>query len=142
MTKTVILMRAQSGGGKSTWIKTHVPEATVCSADLYFERSGSYKFDPTLLGKAHGSCRFAFERALDRGDALVVVDNTNLLRKHYKEYVDLAQKAGYTVFQKCLRTQFQNTHSVPEEKVAQMRASFQEDATLPEYPETVVKGTE
>jgi len=134
MTKQVILMRAASGSGKSTWIKTHVPQATVCSADLYFERSGTYQFDSALLGKAHGSCRYAFEQALARGDDLIVVDNTNLIRKHYKEYVDLAKKAGYTVFQKCLKTQFQNTHGVPDDKVAQMRASFQEDPTLPEWP--------
>jgi predicted kinase len=127
-------MRAISGAGKSTWIKTHVPTATVCSADLYFERSGTYKFDPSLLGKAHGSCVYAFKEALARGDEMVVVDNTNLIRKHYKEYVELAKAAGYDVFQKCLKTQFVNTHGVPADKVAQMRASFQDDTTLPEYP--------
>jgi predicted kinase len=134
MTKQVIIMRAPSGAGKSTWIKTHAPTATVCSADFYFEHSGSYKFDPTLLGKAHGSCVHAFKEALARGDALVVVDNTNLIRKHYKEYVELAKAAGYEVFQKCLKTQFQNAHGVPADKVAQMRASFQEDPSLTEYP--------
>lgn len=133
MTKQVIIMRAPSGSGKSTWIETHVPTATVCSADFYFERSGTYRFDPALLGKAHGSCRYAFEAALKRGDALVVVDNTNLIRKHYKEYVDLGKTYGYEVFQKCLKTQFQNTHGVPDEKVQQMRDSFQEDTTLPEW---------
>lgn len=134
MAKQVILMRAPSGAGKSTWIKTHVPTATVCSADLYFERTGTYKFDPTLLGKAHGSCVWAFKEALARGDETIVVDNTNLIRKHYKEYVELGKAAGYQVFQKCLTTQFLNTHGVPAEKVAQMRESFQEDKTLEEYP--------
>src|SRR5690348_12592645 len=130
MTKQVIVMRAPSGFGKSTWIKTHVPTATVCSADFYFERGGSYKFDPTLLGKAHGSCLWAFKEALKRGDEVVVVDNTNLIRKHYKEYVELGKAAGYKVYQKCLKTQFQNTHGVPAEKVEQMKATFQEDPHL------------
>lgn len=136
MTKIVVIMRAPSGAGKSTWISTHLPTATVCSADHFFVKhgGGTYKFDPTLLGRAHGSCVAAFKAALARGDAAVVVDNTNLVRKHYKEYVDLAKAAGYTVYQKCLKTQFQNTHGVPDEKVAQMRATFQDDPTLPEYP--------
>jgi len=125
-------MRAASGSGKSTWIKTNFPEATVCSADNFFvsHGKGQYKFNPSLLGAAHKSCLSAFEKALAAGDNVVVVDNTNIRKSWYQDYVKLATAKGYEVFQKCLTTKFQNTHGVPEEKVADMIKNFEEDLTL------------
>jgi len=132
MNKTVILMRAASGQGKSTWIKNNVPSATVCSADDFFvtHGKGTYKFDAKLLGAAHSSCLRAFEKALTACEPLVVVDNTNIRVAWYKDYVKLAKFHGYSVFQKCLKTRFVNTHGVPEEKVDQMLATFEEDNNL------------
>lgn len=135
MAKIIIVMRGISGAGKSTWIKNNVPDAVVCSADLWFSRGGTYKFVPSQLGAAHNSCVEAFKKALADDSEVIVVDNTNLVRKHYKIYLDLASKAGYTVFQKCLKTRFVNVHGVPESKVDEMAQSFQTDNTLPEYPE-------
>lgn len=135
MSKQVILVRGSSGAGKSTWIKTNAPTATVCSADDFFvaHGNGTYKFNPSLLGRAHKACLSKFESALSAGDELIVVDNTNIRRSWYKDYVRLAHLAGYEVFQKCLTTRFTNTHGVPEDKVEQMISTFEDDATLPHW---------
>lgn len=134
---TIIIMRAWSGAGKSTWIQTWVPWATVCSADDFFVRhgNGTYKFDPRLLGVAHKTCLDSFRRAIAAGDAMIVVDNTNIRRSWYKDYVTLGREAGYQVFQKCLKTRFVNTHGVPEDKVSQMMSDFEVDTDLLEYVE-------
>lgn len=133
----LIIMRAASGAGKSTWIKTHVPEAFVCSADngMIDPRTGIYDFKPEKLHRAHKDCFSGIENAMKDGLPLLVLDNTNLQRKWYKPYVELAAKMGYEVYQKHLTTQFQNTHAVPDEKVAQMRAAFEPDDTLPHWQE-------
>lgn len=133
----LILMRAPSGAGKSTYIKTHLPGALVCSADafMYDKRTGLYDFKVEKLGWAHKSCFEACEKGMRDGVPVIVIDNTNIQRKWYKNYVDLAKKLGYEVYQKCLTTQFQNVHGVPDEKVAQMRESFEEDPTLPHWQE-------
>lgn len=135
--KTVVVMRAPSGYGKSTYVKTHFPSAVVCSADDFFvsHGGGTYKFNPRLLGVAHKVCLEKFSKALSEGADLVVVDNTNIRRDWYKDYVRLATEAGYKVFQKVLTTRYTNTHGVPEDKVGQMLADFQTDDTLPHWQE-------
>ncbi len=137
MPKQVIIMRAHSGAGKSTWIGENVPTAVVCSADHFFmghgNAKGTYRFDPSQLGRAHKLCLDNFERALSKGEPLVVVDNTNIRVSWYKDYLKLASFHGYEVFQKCLKTRFVNAHGVPEEKVDQMIATFEEDHNLPHW---------
>jgi len=133
--KTVILLRGSPGSGKSTWISAHLPDATVVSADKFFERGGTYKFDGKLLKYAHESSQTAFKAALARGDALVAVDNTNIHKGNYQFYVTEATKAGYEVYQKVLTTVFQNVHGVPEDKVTRMRDLMEVDTYLPHWPE-------
>lgn len=135
--KIVILMRAPSGFGKSTWIRNNtVPDKTaVCSADDFFvaRGHGKYAFDPKLL--ARKSCLDKFRAAMAANIEVIVVDNTNLRKSWYKDYVSLAKENGYKVFQKCLLTErFVNTHGVPEKKVEQMIASFEVDDSLEHYP--------
>lgn len=134
MTK-VILMRAPSGFGKSTWIKNNVPRATICSADDFFVRrgNGTYAFDSRLLGAAHKHCLQSFKDAVSRGDEIVVVDNTNLRKSWYKDYVSFAKENSIDIYQKVLKARFVNVHGVPEEKVDQMISSFEEDNDLPHW---------
>lgn len=131
----LLLMRAPSGSGKSTWIQTHVPDALVCSADhaMIDSRTGVYQFSPTKLGYAHKSCFDKCATGMRDGVPVIVVDNTNIVRKHYANYVKLAQEQGYEVFQVCLKTRFTNVHNVPEEKVQQMHDTFEVDSTLPHW---------
>lgn len=136
MEKTIIVLRGGPGSGKSTWIKGTLPvTAVVCSADDFFVRhgKGTYAFDARLLGRAHKECLNKFEKAISDGVDLIVVDNTNIRKSWYKDYVRFGTEHGYKVFQKCLTTRFVNTHGVPEDKVDKMISDFEVDTDLPEY---------
>ena len=127
--KQLVVMRGPSGSGKSTYTKKHFPEAVVCSADHYFERGGSYKFDRTKLGAAHGYSKGKCESEMKKGTPLIVVDNTNTQLREMKHYVSLARKFGYHVRFVRMETPVEvaaarNTHGVPQGR------------------ETVVSGTE
>lgn len=95
--KRCIVLRGLPGSGKSTFTSQLGGEAIVCSADHYFERSGIYVFDPKMLFLAHRICRNKFEAAIDAGAPLVVVDNTNIKYKDWKDYLTYALEHGYHV---------------------------------------------
>jgi 2',3'-cyclic-nucleotide 3'-phosphodiesterase len=129
--KNVIILRGISGSGKSTYTAAHFPTAFVASADKFFERGGTYKFDPAKLGTAHAWCASVFEYALRRGDETVVVDNTNTKLWEFKGYLDLAAKYGYDVTVIRLKVDpkvaaARNLHGVPADKVQQMQDRFQD----------------
>jgi len=141
--KTVVILRGTSGSGKSTYIKTHFPDAAiVCSADHHFEREdGTYHFDPRGLWAAHGSCKRKFKQALKDGEPLIIVDNTNTRIKEFKPYVMSAKHAGYQV--KIIRLSVdptiaakRNAHGVPEEVVKKMNARMAD--APPEWNEEIV----
>lgn len=136
---TVTILRGISGAGKSTYTKKVFPTAVVCSADFYFGHGSNYKFDPSKLGAAHGSCRYNFEQAVLQGQPSIVIDNTNTMLKEFKHYIDFATANGYQV--NVVRIKIdpkvaanRNVHGVPLEKVKQMQDRFQD------YPgETIVQ---
>lgn len=129
---TVTILRGISGAGKSTYTRTFLPSALVCSADLFFELGGDgYKFDASKLGQAHQWCFSQFEAALQRGVENVVVDNTNTKLWEFKNYVAAAAKYGYTVQVVRLTVDpkvaaARNVHGVPADKVQQMQDRFQD----------------
>lgn len=142
--KKVIIMRGQSGAGKSTYVKKHFPDAVVCSADSYFinPKSGKYEFNPKKLGAAHGSCQRQFEEALKKSKPLIVVDNTNTTLREMQFYINLADVYGYDLEVVRLETPVEvsakrNTHGVPAHAVQNMRDR------MVDFPgETVVSGTD
>lgn len=122
--KKVYIMIGVAGSGKSTWGKNNAKDFVHCSADNYFMKSGSYNFDFTKLGAAHGSCLRMFKEAIDKGEC-AIVDNTNTRVKEIRPYYDYAIQNGYEVnlvFVSCdpkVAAQ-RNLHSVPEDKVQEM----------------------
>jgi predicted kinase len=140
--KKVVIMRGQSGAGKSTYAKKNFPGAVMCSADSFFidPKTGEYKFDPTKLGFVHNSCQRKYEAALKSGEPLVVVDNTNTTLKEMQPYLQLADVYGYDVEVIRLDTPVgvaakRNTHGVPAVAVQKMR-----DRMIDFPGETVVSG--
>lgn len=129
--RQVYIMRGVSGAGKSTkadQLASQVKEPDTCvkvSADTYFMQSGTYQFDPTKLGHAHGSSQRNFLAALQQGVGCVIVDNTNIKLRDMKFYIDGAKKFNYewTIVQ-VETANPQNVHGVPAEKVAQMTAQL------------------
>ncbi|XP_061575678.1 NEDD4-binding protein 2-like 2 isoform X2 [Cololabis saira] len=111
----LILMRGLPGSGKTT-----------------LARDG-YRYDPGLLGSAHEWNQSRAEDALHDGRSPVIIDNTNLQAWEMKPYVRMALKRGYKV-DFCepdtswkfdpFELEKRNKHSVPHEKIAQMRDRF------------------
>jgi predicted kinase len=110
--RVLVILRGLPGSGKSTFARDLLNFAedvcvgglTKCSADTYFLRpDGVYDWNPKYLKNAHEWCFEQVEEAMsDMGEwsgdcQLIVLDNTNMIKAHYKKYVDLAQEKGYTV---------------------------------------------
>lgn len=98
--KQVIIMQGLSGSGKTTLAQVNYPNATIVSADRFFEQQQSngtveYCFMPWQLGHAHAWCMNNFIYALCRGDSTIIVDNTNTERWEWMNYVKLAEMFGY-----------------------------------------------
>ena len=161
MKKTVIILRGIPGAGKSSYIRSMVKLAEVdseqvyvASADDYFmklepEVSGVdgdrtrrvsrrvYRFDPTLLPRAHAECMKGFLEVLAQGRPVVVVDNTHIHRWEYQAYELAARISGYEVkivevmpltvdeLRVCAR---RNEHGVPVDVVARMAMEFEPDS--------------
>ena len=129
MPKQIFILRGCPGSGKSTYAK-NVLKATdvdIFSADKYFMRSGEYKFDPTELGDAHGSCKDGFALAVADGKPLIVVDNTNMVWREMENYVYIGLSTGYVVTLVDVGygidpkvAAARNVHRVPADKVVQM----------------------
>lgn len=92
----VIILRGPSGSGKSTYAARIEAESLdltclVVSADKYFiQPDGTYKFDPTQLGNAHGVCLKWFLLGLQQDTDTVIVDNTNCSLVEIAPYLSLS----------------------------------------------------
>lgn len=132
-------MRGVPGSGKSTYIKTHFPQAqdyNICSADNFFlNEEGVYEFKPELLHEAHRSCYEDFFFSLQDMD-FVIVDNTNIRLAEITPYtmmLSLFDEWDLRIIR--LNTPpdiaaSRNIHGVPESKVKRMAKAME---TLPPY---------
>ena len=118
----VIILRGISGSGKSSIAKHYqslalasepaaalssssssspaLPASTrslVCSADSFFLRNHRYVFDSKLLSQAHSACLASFLALLASHSPYAIVDNTNVQRWEYDNYVRIAELLGYGV---------------------------------------------
>ena len=97
----MFIMRGIPSSGKSTTarkIAARLTDAVICSADHYFGNTPEeYKanFHGSKLAAAHAACRELAEKTMMQGKT-VIVDNCNVKREHYAEYIALAIKYGYT----------------------------------------------
>ena len=114
------ILRSVSGAGKSTFadsIKDLHPNAVICCADDYFVKNGTYQFDVSKLGAAHGACYRKFKEALDKREKAIIVANTATSAREWKDYEKEAKAAGYTVFFCVLENRHGgvDTHNVPKD---------------------------
>lgn len=131
-THTVFILRGLPGSGKSELAKQlcriNKYSSKICEADGYFVKlgNGTYKFDSAKLYEAHRWCRSIFDKALSNRTKIIVVSNTNIRYREYKQYKESALNAGYRVVVLTVENGHGNKsiHNVPEEKIAQMRNNF------------------
>jgi hypothetical protein len=132
---------------------------TVCSGDFAhhglegdgtggtFPRRHAYCFQLSGLSRAHSNAQAAFVRALERGDAVVVSDNTNTTIKEVTPYLKAASRFGCHTcsirfdcptgerFEPLLRLlAARNNHGVPLEACRRMRDRLAplKDRSVPE----------
>lgn len=141
----VIIMRGIPGSGKSTFVKRIVDAAEkneisvcVCSADDHFLKNGTYIFNARQLGAAHDACQKKFTQALENMTSIVIIDNSNTMRREYEKYVKQAHAANYDVkikefvpsnddiiacFKRCV-------HNVPLRKLEEMANRWHVEQSL------------
>ncbi len=133
--KTVILLRACSNAGKSTfasYLQNLKGDAVVCCADDFFYQNGEYKFNPKGLGAAHGECHRKFIEAIEAGKELVIVSNTNTAHREFQFYIDNAEDNGYMVFSVVLekRHNWVNDHNCPEASIIKQSENIKNSLKL------------
>ena len=130
----VIILRAGSGAGKSTWIRRHKPKAIVVSSDQYMvDEDGNYQFDVTKLGEAHADCvrRFVSFCQNPPNAETLIVDNTNTMVAEFAPYAQVALSYGHdlrivTFVYDPVAAFKRNIHGTPLDKCIEMHARIQE----------------
>ena len=130
---TVIIMRGIPGSGKTTIteniMKLYYYIARVHSTDDYFVgEDGKYKFNADTLMTNHRNNYNSFCKSLNEGIPIVIVDNTNIRHKWYREYAEKANEMGYQVIEVLIDPDYctidkmhkRNKHNVPKKIVENM----------------------
>jgi predicted kinase len=98
--KKVLVLRGLPGSGKNYYIDNFIEaeDFVVCSADDYFVRpDGVYDWNPRLLKNAHQWCYINFQKELERGTPLIILNNTNIKKLRYSPYINRATSYDYEI---------------------------------------------
>ena len=129
---TLVLIRGLPGDGKTSLAKRLFPDFEHYAADDFYDALG--KFDPSLIGEAHGDCQRNCYAALKRG-ASVVVHNTFTEHWEMKPYLRMVDELMWNglvlrvihvdsgLTDEALASR--NVHSVPIEVITRMRSHWQ-----------------
>jgi len=137
--KTLILMRGLPGSGKSTLAKELACGGPVFSTDDYFMVDGKYTFVGGDIGKAHEWNLNRAVAAIESGEPLIVIDNTNTQAWEMREYVKAGKENGYEIEFRFPITEWafdvdectkRNTHGVPNKAIKRMRHRFERNLTV------------
>lgn len=139
MSQKVFILRGLSGAGKSTMahkIRQHFQgNAEIVSADNFFMRNGVYRFQQSLLARAHQQCYDNFCLALEMSEN-IIVDNTNSRRHEYIPYIQLARSERAAIYileipcpdEGTLQAFYlRNKHNVTREVIINMRNHWEKD---------------
>ena len=148
MVNCLYIARGLPGSGKTTAIHNHMmfihdeagkdnklyPSMAWCEAD-YFHGT-PYNWKQENQQKAHEFCRLTTQAHINNGVNHVFVGNTNIKKKDYQPYIDMALQADYNIYfimpdtvwgwdvDECFR---RNVHKVPKETIQRMKDQFEKD---------------
>ena len=157
----MIIMRGIPGSGKSTLANKLINEienlridsfgngvsVKKYSTDDYWIVDGEYKFDITKLGESHAWNLERVKAAIQVYDC-VIVDNTNIVWKDFKNYVKLAIEHGYNIMLAEPQTSWRhsidecdtkNTHNVPKETIDRMFHKYQGNEEIMGYAKQMME---
>jgi predicted kinase len=135
----LVLVRGLPGAGKTTHSKKHFSHYKHFEADLYFisKKTGEYKFDCTKLNAAHKWCQEQTYNSLRNGHD-TVVSNTFISAWELDSYLSiitqllLEHNVEVSLRVVEMKTQYQNIHGVPAEKLEIMRNRWHDWETIKE----------
>lgn len=137
----LIILRGVPGSFKSTYaqrVKAKMKgiygiSVAVVSADHYFTKNGIYTYDRAKIGKAHEDCRDKARKAMLHGAPYVMIDNCNVKRADFAEYIRLAKEFGYQIIEKVFGLDLsidelhaRNQHNVPRNKIELMAQKLED----------------
>lgn len=126
----LIIIRGLPGSGKSTYAETILqdnPSAVHFEADQFFVKwPVGYSYDIKLIGAAHDWCYSNVVRTLWQGSD-VVVSNTFTKPWEMERYLAIPTIVDNVTIRVIeMRTQFENIHGVPEDKLKEMAARWRD----------------
>jgi predicted kinase len=127
---TLYLYRGIPGSGKSTAAQKNHDVDFIFEADDYFWLDGIngtfiYNYDTDLISDAHRHCLWKTMVALQKGYS-VAVANTFTQLWEMKSYINFAKENDILVVVYRMTKEYQNVHGVPDDKIRQMKARFQD----------------
>ncbi len=129
-TGELVLIRGLPGSGKSTMAKALAAAGYEhFEADMFFERSGAYQYEPSGIQDANRSCQMQALACLRMGRR-VVVANTFTRVREMEPYLHMASNVPVLEG----KGQWQNVHGVPAERIAQMAERWEP------LPQSLLKG--
>lgn len=124
---TLTIIRGVPGSGKTTVARKLADEQNALhyEADMFFETSSGYKFDPSKLKDAHEWCQERVASALLYRRS-VIVSNTFTRLWEMQPYINMSTYPLSAVRVLRCTGRFQNVHGVPDEKVTEMLKRFED----------------
>lgn len=121
----LIIIRGLPGSGKSTYAKTHYPNALHLENDMFHYHNGKYEFDIKRQKEAVYWCASTCRNSLAQGMD-VVVSNTFTRKQFVDSYVEFAKMKGIDFKVIRLETQYGNIHEVPQDVFDSMQKGFED----------------